>query len=638
MTLSKLTPEDSETKSANLFDENLAQLKELFPEVVTESSEGPLVNVDVLKGLLGDRTVTDTEEKYGLNWFGKRLARQIALTPSTGTLRPCLEDSVDWDTTQNLMIEGDNLEVLKLLQKSYSGKVKFIYIDPPYNTGNDFVYRDNFKDSINNYLELTGNIDGGLKVSSNSETSGRYHTDWLNMIYPRIKLARNLLREDGTILISIDDGEVDNLKKVCTEIFGEENFVTSIIWQKKYSPSNDAKWLSDNHDFLLLFAKNKEKWRPNLLPRTEEANARYANPDNDPRGDWKPSGLDVKTYSVECDYEIITPSGRKVRPPAGACWRFSKTKFAEMVADNRIWFGKEGNNVPSIKRFLTEVKQGITPLTIWTYDEVGHNQEATQELRALGVIGFDSPKPVRLLARGIQMCSSGDDIVMDFFAGSGTFGQATWVQNLKDEGKRRFILVQLPEPLDPSISEQKNAAEFCDKINKPRSIVELTKHRLRQAAKKIIGENPGLHNDLGFRVLKLAESNFKTWDSKPENLEEDLLSGINHIRSNRTESDILHELILKLGIDLCIPINSISLCEKPVYFLGNGIITVCLAEKITSSDIEGLALEIVKTLKTLKPIGDPEVFFLDSAFYDDISKTNMAAIFTQYGIKNIHSL
>ena len=360
---------DPETRSADLVAENIAQLKALFPDAFTEDR----IDFDVLRQLLGD-AVDDGEEKYGLNWHGKRRARRLALTSSTGTLRPCPEESVDWDTTQNLMIEGDNLEVLKLLQKSYAGKVKLIYIDPPYNTGKDFVYPDDYRDGVKNYLQITGQVDSnGHKLSSNTEASGRFHTDWLNMMYPRLKVARNLLQQDGIIFISLDDGEIDNLRKICSEIFGEENFVTTVIWQKKYAPQNDAKWLSDNHDYIVMVARQKEIWRPNLLPRTDEANARYANPDNDPRGAWKSSGLDVKTYSAQYDYEITVPSGRVVRPPAGRVWAVGKARFNELVDDNRIWFGKSGNSVPSVKRFLSEVKDGMTPLTIWTYDEVGHN-------------------------------------------------------------------------------------------------------------------------------------------------------------------------------------------------------------------------------------------------------------------------
>ena len=632
--MKKITLNDPETRSANVVSENIEQLKTLFPEAFIEGQ----VHFTVLKQLLGG-AVDESEEKYGLNWHGKRQARQLALTPSNGTLRPCPEESVDWDTSQNLMIEGDNLEVLKLLQKSYAGKVKLIYIDPPYNTGKDFVYRDDYRDNIKNYLEMTGQIDGeNRKLSSNSESSGRFHTDWLNMMYPRLKLARNLLREDGLVAISMDDGEIDNLRNLAGEIFGEENFVTTVIWQKKYAPSNDAKWLSDNHDYIVLAARSKEIWRPHLLPRTEEANARYSNPDDDPRGPWKSGGLDVKTYNAQYDYEIVTPSGRQVRPPSGACWRVSKTRFRELVEDNRIWFGKSGSNVPSIKRFLNEVKQGITPLTIWTYDEVGHNQEATKEVRELGVLGCDSPKPLRLLQRVVQIGSDKDSTILDFFAGSGTTGHAVINQNATDGGKRRYIAVQLPETIDPTRSSQKIAADFCDQINKPRSIAELTKERLRRAAEKVKNDFSMFAGDLGFRVFKLDTSNIRAWEPNPDDLEETLLDSIDHIKSDRSEEDILYELLLKLGLDLCVPIESRAVAGKTVRSIGVGTLIVCLDEKIAQEEVEPLALGIAEWHDELAPAGESTVVFRDSAFVDDIAKTNMTAILEQRGLGNVRSL
>jgi len=335
-----------ESKSADVVAAHIEQLKSLFPEAFTEGK----VDFEVLKGLLGG-TVDEREEKYGLNWHGKRRARQIALIPSTGTLRPCPEESVDWDTTQNLVIEGDNLEVLKLLQKSYAGKVKLIYIDPPYNTGKDFVYPDNFQDNIKNYLELTGQVDGeGRKLSSNSEASGRFHTDWLNMMYPRLKLARTLLKDDGVIVISISDYESHNLRHVMNEVFGEENFIAAVIWQKVYSPKNSARHFSEDHDYVLVYAQSGEKWTPCLLPRTEEMEARYINPDNDPRGPWKPGDLSARNYYGEGTYPVACPSGRTIEgPPSGRYWVISKAKFDELNSDTRIWWGSDGNNVPAIQ-------------------------------------------------------------------------------------------------------------------------------------------------------------------------------------------------------------------------------------------------------------------------------------------------
>ena len=583
--------------------------------------------------------VDDGEEKYGLNWHGKRQARRLALTPSAGTLRPCPDESVDWDTTQNLMIEGDNLEVLKLLQKSYSGKVKLIYIDPPYNTGNDFVYPDDYWDGVKNYLNITGQVDGnGQKISSNTEASGRFHTNWLNMMYPRLKVARNLLRDDGIILISLDDGEIDNLRNLCSEIFGEENFITTVIWQKKYAPQNDAKWFSDNHDYIVLVARRKEVWRPNLLPRTDEANARYTNPDDDPRGVWKSSGLDVKTYTEQYDYEITTPSGRSVSPPAGRVWAVGKTRFTELVEEKRIWFGKSGNNVPSVKRFLSEVKDGMTPLTIWTYDEVGHNQEATQEVRALGVLGCDSPKPLRLLERIVQIGADKDSIVLDFFAGSGTTGHAVMNQNVVDGGQRRYIAVQIPEPIDPAKSNQRVAADYLDSIGKPRNVAELTKERLRRAGKQIGSKGGESAADLGFHVFKLESSNIKTWEPDRDNLEQSLLDHLDHIKKDRTEQDILYELLLKRGLDLCAPIEARDIAGRQVNAVDGGALIACLVEEITPDEVEELALGIAAWRDQLDNTDDTTVVFRDSAFTNDVAKTNCTEILRQRGIKNVRSI
>ena len=632
--MQQLTAADPETCSPDLVADNVAQLKVLFPDAFTEGK----IDFDVLRQLLGD-AVDDNEEKYGLNWHGKRRARRLALTPSIGTLRPCPEESVDWDTTQNLMIEGDNLEVLKLLQKGYSGRVKLIYIDPPYNTGKDFIYPDNYMDSIKNYLKITGQVDGaGQKLSTNTDASGRFHTNWLNMMYPRLKLARNLLRQDGIMLISSDDREIDDLRKLCSEIFGEDNFVTTVIWEKKYAPQNDAKWLSDNHDYIVLVARSKEVWRPNLLPRTAEANARYKNRDNDSRGPWKSSGLDVKTYTEQYDYEITTPSGRVVSPPAGRVWAVGKTRFNELVDDKRIWFGKSGNNVPSVKRFLSEVKDGMTPLTIWTYDEVGHNQEATKEVRELGVLGCDSPKPLRLLERIIQIGTDKDSIIVDFFAGSGTTGHAVMNKNAVDGGQRRYVAVQLPEQIDSTRSNQRIAADYLDSIDKPHNIAELTKERLRRAGKKIRKENPEYSADLGFRVFKLDSSNIKTWEPHPDDLEQSLLDHVNHIKEDCSEQDVLYESLLKRGIDLCAPIETREFAGKQVYAVAGGELLACLAEQICPEEVEELSTGTADWIGELENTDDTTVIFRDSAFIDDVAKTNCTEILRQRGIRNVRSI
>jgi adenine-specific DNA-methyltransferase len=642
--MQKITAESPESKSPDLAAENLAQLKALFPELVTESKEGVVVNVDVLKQLVGDKIITDSEEKYGLNWHGKRRARQIALTPSTGTLRPCPAESVDWDTTKNLMIEGDNLEVLKLLQKSYAGKVKLIYIDPPYNTGKDFVYPDNFQDNIKNYLELTGQTaKGGRKISSNTEASGRFHTDWLNMIYPRLKLARNLLSEDGAIFVSLDDGEVAHLLNIMEDVFGSENFVANVIWEKKFAPQNDEKYFSERHDFIVVFAKNKAAWKRNLLPRGEDALARYKNPDNDPRGAWASSDLLRIEHRDNCVYSITGPTGIKWTPDPGTSWRHPEDEMLELIRSGQVWFGADGTSKPRRKRYLSEVSDGVVPETMWFHKDCGHNQEATQEVKALFAdigVPFSNPKPTRLLRQTMTVgtAANANDIVLDFFAGSGTTGHAAFAQNASDGGNRKYILVQLPEPLDPDVKEQKFAAECCDKLGKPRTIAELTKERLRRAAKKIKDENPMFAGDLGFRVFKLDSTNIREWDPKRDNLAASLEESVEHLKKDRLSDDILYELLLKRGLDLCVPVERKKIGTHEIHNIGAGTLFVCLSSSIPQTEVEALALGIAAWRKELKTAGESTVVFKDSAFADDVAKTNLAAILQQHGIETVRSL
>ena len=628
--MNKLSPEMPELQSMNITADNITKLKSLFPEAFNENG----IDFDVLKQLLGEN-VDEKEERYGLNWHGKRQARQLALTPSRGTLRPCKDESVDWDNTKNLMIEGDNLEVLKLLQKSYTGKVKLIYIDPPYNTGKDFVYPDNFQDNMKNYLEITGQTEDGARLSTNTETSGRYHTDWLNMIYPRLKLARNLLKEDGVIFISIDDAEVDNLKKVCSEIFGEENFVANIVWQKKYSPQNDATYFSDMHDHILVYAKQRKTskndsngWNIDFLPRSDEQNAAYKNPDNDPRGVWKSVDLSVKTYSKANDYSITTPSGRIVTPPASRCWQVSEKRFAELCKENKIWFGENGNNVPSIKRFLTEVQDGVVPTTWWSYKECGHNQEAKQELKKLmegESVFFDTPKPLRLLDRILHLATTNDknSIILDFFAGSGTTAHATLNKNIADSGSRRYIAVQLPEKIDDE---------------KYHTISELTKERLRRAGKKVREDNPEWKGDVGFRVFKLDTSNIRPWEATAETLSEQIDAYVSPILEGRSEEDLLTELMLKRGIDLSVNIETRQFDGLTVSCVDGGKLFTCFTRQIPASSVEELTKGIIDWHKSLKAGKDTVCYFLDDAFENNVAKTNLCAILEQHGLTNLHSL
>ena len=623
----------AEAQSADIKAENIAKLRALFPEVFTEGKEGSAINVDVLKGLVG-AVVTDADEKYGLNWYGKRRARQLALTPSTGTLRPCPDESVDWDGTQHLMIEGDNLEVLKLLQKSYANNVKLIYIDPPYNTGKDFVYPDNFHDSIQNYLELTGQVAGGVKIGSNTDASGRFHTDWLNMIYPRLKLAHSLLRPDGVIFVSIADHEIHNLRAAMNEVFGEENFVAAVIWQKVFSPKNSARHFSEDHDYIVVYAKSAETWTPRLLPRTEEMEARYSNPDNDPRGVWTSGDLSARNFYGEGTYPVTCPSGRVIDgPPPGTYWRVSKPKFDEMDRDGRIWWGADGGNMPRLKRFITDVKAGRVPQTLWTYEEVGHTQEAKKELMAAvsfptSDVVFDTPKPTRLMRRILQLATSpdSDEIVIDFFAGTGTTMDALYAQNAEDGGKRRCILVQLPEPLA--------GAESAGWT----TIADVTKARIRSAGKRHRDADPMFSGDVGFRVFKLGTSNIRAWAPKRDDLERSLLDHLDHLDAGRTEADVLYELLLKLGLDLCVPVAHKTIAGKSVHSVGGGVLMACLETTIMAADAEPLALGIVAWHQQQAPAGDTTCVFRDSAFADDVAKSNLAAILEQHGIARVRSL
>lgn len=571
-------------------------------------------------------------ERYNFSWPGKSKAIRISQTPSTGTLRPCKEESKDWNTTQNLYIEGDNLEVLKLLQKSYYGKVKMIYIDPPYNTGNDFVYKDDFKDNIENYLEITGQKDSeGSKTTTNTEANGRYHSNWLNMMYPRLKLARNLLKDDGAIYISIDQNEVGNMKKICDEIFGEDNLVSEIIWEKKFAPQNDAKYFSLNHEQLLCYAKCKDKFKRKLLPMTQEQIERYKNIDNDPRGPWQSDNLTVSTYSEKYDFPIKTPSGKIINPPNGRCWRTSEDKFNELVRDNRIWFGERGDNTPRIKRFLSEVQQGKVPISIWYYSEVGHTQEASKELKDL--FGdkkyFDYPKPVKLLYRICYITTEKEDIVLDFFSGSCTTAHAVMKLNSDDNGKRKFIMVQLPEQCNEKSEAYKNSySTICD----------IGKDRIKRAGEKIKEENKykeGIDDlDIGFKVFKLDSSNINRWDSSyDQDLEENLLSSIDNIKEDRSEEDILYEVLLKYGIDLNVPIKEHDINGKKVFDIGFGAIITCLDDNLTLGIVEGIG--------RLKEELEPDVcrvVFMDNGFSSDSVKTNAVQILKKFNIEDVKSI
>lgn len=631
--IKNLEMNDPETKSADIIASNIAALKLLFPEAFTDG----IVDFELLQGLLG-AAVDERDEKYGLNWHGKRRARQIALTPSTGTLLPCPDESVDWDTTQNLMIEGDNLEVLKLLQKSYAGKVKLIYVDPPYNTGKDFVYPDNYGDNVRNYLELTRQLEGGKKISSNTETSGRFHTDWLSMMYPRLKIARSILHPDGVILVSCDDGEVANLRLILNELFGEENFIAQFVWKaRQFTDARANTNISTDHEYILAYARD-EGFSLKGVGRDE---SKFANPDNDPRGDWMSRsmlGLATRDQRPNLHYDVVEPKTGRVFPPNPSTgWRYSKEKMAELISQGKVLFPKNDGGRPREKKFRKEMRSEF--IAFRSIIDGVHTADGTQEIRTLfGVDLFAFPKPTRLIASLIEQVAADGDIVLDFFAGSGTTGHALLKQNAAENLMRRYILVQLPEPLDPSNREQKVAADFCDSLKKPRTIAELTKERLRRSAKQICDENPLFKGDCGFRVYRLAPSNIRAWEPDTADLENSLLRNAEHIVQGRSEQDVLYELLLKLGLDLCVPIEAKAITGKAVHCIGGGALIVCLADGLTREVIEPLSAGIVAWREALAPAVDTRVVFKDSGFADDIAKTNMAAILNQNGIADVRSL
>ena len=601
-------------KSLDVAETDKERLKAAFPQCFVEGK----LDIDKLLSLCGEYIDNDFE-KYKFEWKGKSECLRIAGKQSTGTLRPCPEESVDFENTNNLYIEGDNLEVLKLLQTAYYRKVKMIYIDPPYNTGNDFVYEDDFKDPLAKYKEITSQT-----TKSNPETMGRYHTNWLNMMYPRLRLAANLLRDDGVIFISIDDNEVTNLRRLCDEVFGEENFIAQLIWERAFSPKNDARYISNSHDYVLMYAKVIENFKIGRLPRTEEANARYSNPDNDPRGVWMSSDISVKTYNAECDYPITTPSGSVVEPTAGRFLSLSKNAFFERLRDNRIWFGPDGDGAPRIKRFLSELKfDGMAPTSIMFFKDVGHSQEGAQEVSKILNGGFFSgPKPLRLLRRLLTLANiKEDDIILDFFSGSATTAHAVMQLNAEDGGKRQFIMVQLPE-----ITDEKSEAFKAGYKN----ICEIGKERIRRAGAKIKEQNADV--DVGFKVLKLDTSNLVKWDDTPlessetEILKERFDTMIKSLKMDRSELDVVYEVMLKLGIPATYKVTENSLNGRKVYSIGEeGLVLVCL-----DGSNGGITPEDVTAMCELSPA---KIVAAEEAFKDDVALSNAFYISKDSGIE-----
>lgn len=645
MTIQKIEAHSPKAQSADLIADNIVKLKALFPELITEGPNGVAVNVDVLKTLVGDQTATDAEEKYGLNWHGKRRARQLALTPSTGTLRPYPDESVDWGKTKNLMIEGDNLEVLKLLQKSYAGKVKMIYIDPPYNTGKDFVYPDNFQDSIKNYLELTGQVEGDRRISSNTETSGRFHTDWLSMIYPRLKLAQKLLTPDGVIFVSVDDAEQASLRKLLDEVFGEENFIEQFIWKKSYGGGAKERYAVTQHEYCLMYSRDIECVDPLWLSPDPEAEERYYEGRDEhfeTKGPFRLKPLEA-TKSMDrrenLIYPVRAPDGTEILPKRQ--WWWSRARTEKVQAEGGLHFSKRSDDWSvSYKQYLIGQdgeKRGAKPFSIL---DGPYTQHGTAEIRAMfeDEVVFSFPKPTKLLMKFLEFGSDKDSIVVDFFAGSGSLGDAVMTQNAQDGGNRRFVLVQLPEPLDADAKEQSVAAAYCDRLQRPRKITELTKERLRRAGSRVAVDNPMFAGDNGFRVFKLDSSNIRAWNPNPADLDQTLFDHQDHLEDGRTEADVLYELLLKRGLDLCVPMSSCFVHGKEVHAVGGGVLLACLAASIAADEVEALAQGVAALRKELSPVGDTTCVFRDSAFADDVAKTNMAAILEQNGIQNVRSL
>lgn len=609
-------------QSSNGVEDNITKIAQLFPDCVTETvderSGQPkhLIDFEKLKQNLSDSVISERAERYQFTWPDKSKAIVLANSPINATLRPCREDSVDFDNTQNLYIEGDNLDVLKCLKETYLHKVKMIYIDPPYNTGNDFVYEDDFAQSSEEYLANSGQFDEqGNRMFTNAESNGRFHTDWLNMIYPRLKVARDLLTDDGVIFISIDDNEVENLRKVCDEVFGEQNFIATLIWERAFAPKNDAKFISSSHDYIVMCAKRIENFKIGRLERTQEANARYSNPDNDPRGVWTSGDMLVKTYNKSCDYPITTPSGKIVNPVPGRCWRFSEESFLEKVKDNRIWFGPEGNGVPRVKRFLSELKfEGMAPTSILFHKEVGHSQEGSKEVTALfgdkGV--FDGPKPVRLLQRLLTLANLDDNsIILDFFSGSASTAHAVMKMNAEKQKHCPFIMVQLPE----HISEKKKEQGY-------ETVCEIGKERIRRAGKKIKEESPLTTQDLdtGFRVLKLDSTNMQDIYYSPKDISQaDLFSQVDNVKPDRTGEDLLFQVMLELGATLDSKIETTTVAGKTIYNVAEGYLVACFDPDVTD--------DVVKSIAQMQPA---YAVLRDTSMKDDSTATNFEQIFKTY--------
>ena len=606
--------------SLNKVDDNIKKIGALFPNCVTERKNDAgeveyAIDFDMLKQELSSVVVEGKEERYQFTWPDKKKSILAANAPISDTLRPCREESVDFDNTQNLYIEGDNLAVLKLLQETYLGKINMIYIDPPYNTGNDFVYNDDFAESAEEYLAHSGQFDEeGNRLVANTESNGRFHTDWLNMIYPRLKLAKDLLAEDGVIFISIDDNEKDNMKKICDEIFGESNFFSCVSWHRNYASANDSKTFSNVIDYVLIYQKSSLFVR-NLLPRTEKQNALYKYDSNDGKGRWRSDNLSVRTYSASYDYPITNPNtGVVYNPPSGRSWITNKETMQRWIQENRVFFGQKGDGAPQLKRYLSEVQDGVVPTTYWSYDDCGHNDEARKEVKELfEKPPFDSPKPTRLLKQIIRIATNKDDLILDFFSGSATTADAMMQYNAEDGGTRKFILVQLPEETD--VKSEAYKAGY-------KTICDIGKERIRRAGTKIKEENGMMAQNLdtGFRVLKLDSSNMKDVYYNPDEYEMNLLDMLSdNIKEDRTPEDLLFQVMLDLGVLLSSKIEETTIAGKRVFNVADGFLIACFDELVTEETITAIAKQ------------KPYYFVMrDSSMASDSVATNFEQIFATY--------
>ena len=617
-------------ESLDMTAQNIDRIAALFPNCITEMLDEEhstpekkvykrAVNFELLKQMLSP-DVVDGDEAYEFTWVGKKAAIVEANKPIRKTLRPCKAESKDWDTTENLYIEGDNLEVLKLLQESYLGKIKMIYIDPPYNTGNDFIYADDFMRSQEEENEQMGMYDEDEnRLFKNTDTNGRFHSDWCSMIYSRLMLARNLLTDDGVIFISIDDNEAKDLMSICDEIFGHSNFLATFAWQKKYGPANDAKGVSATHEYILLYGKVSNLWVPGLLPRSDEQLKAYKNPDNDPRGIWRASDLSARTYSASCDYIITGPTGLKFSPPPSRSWIVNEESYQRMLADNRITFGADGTGRPMQKKFITEVKDGITPETWLSREKGGDNKIARYELKEIFPENlFDTPKPSKLIKYLETVAGTRNtDIVLDFFSGSATTAHAVMQLNAEDGGCRKFIMVQLPEKCDESSEAYKAGYK---------TICEIGKERIRRAGDKIKSESPMTTQDLdiGFRVLKLDDTNMKDVYYAPDDYDQGMLAGLeSNIKDDRTDLDLLFGCLIDWGLPLSLPYKSEQIDGCTVHTYNDGDLITCFDANIP----EGVVKEIAKR----KPL---RAVFRDSGFASSPEKINVFEIFKLYMLED----